>query len=304
MTFRFFTTALFSIISLSVAAQEAAPTFMDKNETTLALYTIVIGLTLVVVIVLTLSFMLLNMAKAMYRDMLIEKGYLKEETEEAPAWENQLMHSLTQAVPIEKEGEIDLGHEYDGIRELDNRLPPWWVWMFYITTAWAIGYMIYYHVLEKGPLQIEEYEIAMEKAELQKESFLAKAADQVNENTVVALTAESDINRGKQLYTINCVACHGASGEGTVGPNLTDGYWVHGGGVKNIFKVIKYGVPEKGMIAWQTQLKPSEIQQITSYILTLQGTNPPNGKAPEGTLYVEEKDVEAAKPAESEDNGA
>jgi cytochrome c oxidase cbb3-type subunit 3 len=83
----------------------------------------------------------------------------------------------------------------------------------------------------------------------------------------------------------NCAACHGQKGEGVVGPNLTDAYWIHGGGIKNVFKTIKYGVPAKGMIAWETQLSPSQIQKVASYVLTLQGTNPPNGKAPEGEIW-------------------
>jgi cytochrome c oxidase cbb3-type subunit 3 len=198
------------------------------------------------------------------------------------------------AVPVAREKEIDLGHEYDGIRELDNRLPPWWVGLFYVTLIWGFAYFVYYHVLDKGPLQEEEYAIEMALAEKEKEAYLSKAAEKVNETNVKALLSDADLSKGKQIYSTYCAACHGNAGEGGVGPNLTDKYWLHGGGIKNIFKVIKYGVPAKGMISWQTQLKPSEIQQVASYILTLQGTNPPNAKEPQGQEYIENPSTEAS----------
>ena len=103
---------------------------------------------------------------------------------------------------------------------------------------------------------------------------------------MVALASESDLASGKKIYTMHCVACHGTLGEGGVGPNFADEYWIHGGSIKDLFKVIKYGVPEKGMISWQTQLRPREMQEVSSYILQFQGTNPPNAKAPQGEKYV------------------
>jgi cytochrome c oxidase cbb3-type subunit 3 len=280
--------------SIAQTAAAPAPSFLDKNLDTVTFYLVIMAMLIIVLSVLGLSFMLLNMAKSMYREVLIEKGILKEEEEET-SWESQIIHSLTQAVPIEKEKDIQLEHDYDGIRELDNRLPPWWVGMFYVTIIWSVIYLFYYHVSGNGQLQIEEYNAEMAVAELQKEEFLKKSADKVNESTVTALTADADLSKGKQIYTTYCVACHGAAGEGGVGPNLTDKFWIHGGGIKNIFKTVKYGVPAKGMIAWQTQLKPGEMQQVSSYILTLVGTNPPNGKEPQGTEYLEEQNIEAAK---------
>jgi cytochrome c oxidase cbb3-type subunit 3 len=284
---------LFSATTLFAQTEVAPATFMQKNETTLVFYMIILILIFVVLLVLFMSFMLMNTVKNIYRQMLIEKGIIKEHEVVEPSWTEQLGKSLTQAVPIDKEDEIDLGHNYDGIRELDNRMPPWWLAMFYVTIAWSVVYLFYFHVLGKGALQLDEYKAEMEIAELQREEYLKKAADKVNESTVTALIADADLAKGKQIYTANCVACHGGAGEGGVGPNLTDNYWLHGGGIKNVFKVIKYGVIEKGMISWQTQLKPSEMQQVSSYILTLQGTNPANGKEPQGTEYVEDKDVQA-----------
>jgi cytochrome c oxidase cbb3-type subunit 3 len=188
-------------------------------------------------------------------------------------------------VPKDKESDIDLGHEYDGIRELDNSLPPWWLWLFYGTIIWAAVYLWYYHVSAKGPNQEQEYIAAMEMGEAEKAKFLATQADAIDEKTVTLLTAEADLAEGKEIYTANCLVCHGANGEGTVGPNFTDKYWIHGGSINNLFSTIKYGVPEKGMISWKSQLRPGAMQKVASYILSLQGTNPPNQKAPQGDLY-------------------
>ncbi len=188
-------------------------------------------------------------------------------------------------VPMDKEADIDLGHEYDGIRELDNSLPPWWLWLFYGTIIWAAIYLYYYHVSDKGPDQAQEYIAAMELGEAEKAKFLATQADAVDEKTVTLLTAEGDLAQGKEIYIANCAVCHGQGGEGGVGPNFTDKYWIHGGSINNLFTTIKYGVPEKGMISWKEQLRPAAMQKVASYILSLQGTNPPNQKEAQGTLY-------------------
>ena len=103
----------------------------------------------------------------------------------------------------------------------------------------------------------------------------------------------SDARRGAPARCAGGWPCHGQKGEGLVGPNFADEYWIHGGGIKNVFKVIKYGVPDKGMIAWQAQLKPADMQKVGSYILTLQGTNPPNPKAPQGTIWADTAAVQA-----------
>lgn len=194
---------------------------------------------------------------------------------------------VTRSTPIEKESEIMLDHDYDGIRELDNRIPPWFSWLFYVTIIFAVWYMIHYHVLGTGKLQAEEYEAEVQLAELKRAELIRTGAF-INEETVTLLTEASDLQAGKAIYDANCVACHGQYGEGLVGPNLTDGYYVHGGGIKNVFKVVKYGVPAKGMIAWQSQLSPNQMQEVSSYIISLLGTNPPNPKAPEGEKWVEE----------------
>lgn len=227
-----------------------------------------------------------------YQEQGLE-AYL-EETKKAPQesfWQ-RMYKRWTQVVPVEKEQDILFDHEFDGIRELDNRLPPWWVALFVITVIFAGVYMIYYHVSGAGPSSTEEYAMEVKQAEEAVQAFLAKQANKVDETTVVALTDPQDISLGKTIWDANCVACHGAGGEGGVGPNMADEYWIHGGTIKDIFRTIKYGVPEKGMIAWQTQLRPSDMQRVASFILTLQGTNPPNPKAPEGEKMDPNANVE------------
>lgn len=232
-----------------------------------------------------------------FQQVLKIAGIIKQEENKSSIW--NIEQWLTKAVPVEKEAAIQFEHEYDGIRELDNVLPPWWVWMFYATIAFSIVYLIHYHIspikaLEKigfvgpGVGQEELYKMEVEQAEKEKQAYLAKAANNINENNVEALTDANEIAQGKEIFMSNCATCHGKEAQGGAGPNLTDDYWLHGGGVKNIFKTIKYGVPEKGMIAWEAQLSPKQIQQVASYILTLRGTNPAGAKEPQGELWKED----------------
>jgi cytochrome c oxidase cbb3-type subunit 3 len=215
---------------------------------------------------------------------------LPNETPEAVAsvkksfsWDKFRKRFWEDAVPIERESEVLMHHEYDGIRELDNSLPPWWVNMFIITVIWAFGYMIYYHWGGSGPSSSEEYD--MEIAEAKAAQRAVAGGNSLDENSVIELSASADLSAGATIFTTSCAACHGQKGEGLVGPNLTDEYWLHGGGIKEIFKVIKNGVPEKGMIAWSAQLTPKDIQKVASYIRTLKGSNPPNPKAPQGEIW-------------------
>ncbi|NII27803.1 c-type cytochrome [Pseudoflavitalea sp. X16] len=190
--------------------------------------------------------------------------------------------------PVEQESSLDLGHEYDGIRELDNRLPPWWLYGFYLTIIFAGIYLWRYHVSHTAPSSGEEYQLAVKAAEVKRAEFLKKAANNVDENTVEYLPASDDLAAGQKIYATTCFPCHGKQGEGGVGPNLTDDYWLHGGSVKDIFKTIKYGVPEKGMKSWKDDYSPVQLAQLTSYIRSIKGTNPPNAKAAQGTIYQEE----------------
>ncbi|RYF88558.1 MAG: c-type cytochrome, partial [Chitinophagaceae bacterium] len=171
------------------------------------------------------------------------------------------------------------GHDYDGIVEFDNDLPPWWKYMFYISILWAGAYLIYYHVTETGDLQTAEYHAEMQAAAL----IASQNVDDPSAKTdFKVLTEATALEEGKKIFAQNCAACHGQSGEGTVGPNLTDEFWLHGGDVNDVFKTVKFGVPAKGMVAWNKKLNKEQILQVSSYILSLQGTKPANAKEPQG----------------------
>jgi len=198
-----------------------------------------------------------------------------------------LKQKLTRSTPIENEADILLDHEYDGIRELNNRIPPWFNYLFIATIIFAVIYFFDYEILKTSPSQIEEYKMEMKMASTQKQDKL-KSGALLDEKTVTVLKEAAELNKGKEIFNANCVACHRQDGGGLVGPNLTDDYWIHGGGIKNIFKTITNGVPEKGMISWKSQLNPKQIQQVASYIISLQGTNPKNPKPPQGDKYTGE----------------
>ena len=187
--------------------------------------------------------------------------------------------------PLEQEGDLDLGHEYDGIRELNNRLPPWWIYGFYLTIVFAAIYLWRYHVSHTAPLSKEEYEIAVQKENERVKEYLKQKWDAVDENTVTML-AGPDVAEGKKIFETVCVSCHSQGGAGNVGPNLTDDYWIHGGDIKNVFKTIKYGI--NAMPTWQNAYSNKQIAQLASYVKSLHGTKPANPKAPQGELYTEE----------------
>lgn len=191
--------------------------------------------------------------------------------------------------PLEEEADMDTGHDYDGIKELDNITPPWFLAGFALSILFAIVYLWRYHVSESAPLQIEEYKIEMAKAEIEEAERLSSQANKVDENNVAMLDAIG-IEQGKKIFAEKCAACHaehGGSMPGGVGPNLTDDHWLHGGSLKDIFKSIKYGWPDKGMISWKDQLSPTQIAQTSSFIKSIKGSNPPGAKEPQGDLYEE-----------------
>jgi mono/diheme cytochrome c family protein len=265
-----------------------------------------------------------------------------------------------------KKNDILMSHDYDGIQELDNDLPTWWLWLFYLTIIFSIVYLMHYHVIRSGDLMIAEYEkelnpelkssaktasitpdflksyhspfynpsgdvspkiraqfdefigpkidfntliaeamVRANEAELQKlqTAFpeiweqLASAGGDIVRKPVAeataeaepkeliayeALTDEASLQAGQDIYIKYCLTCHGSLGEGGIGPNMTDDYWLHGAGVSNVVNVIKTGVPAKGMISWRGVLNENQMLQVASYILTLHGTNPPNAKNPQG----------------------
>lgn len=203
-------------------------------------------------------------------------------------WAKNTYNKMLGSKPMEVESEIVLDHDYDGIRELDNKLPPWWVYMFYASIVFGVIYLIRFHVYNDYNQDLEyEQEVAIAKKEI--EEYKKNAKDLVDENTVELLTDATDIKAGEKVFQSNCIACHMADGGGGIGPNLTDQYWILGGGVKNVFRTVSEGGRDgKGMIAWKQTLKPVEIAQVTSYVLTtLNGKEPANPKPAEGDLWVD-----------------
>ena len=201
---------------------------------------------------------------------------------------------FTKAIPIEHEADALLDHNYDGIQELDNALPPWWKYGFIITIGFAFVYLLNFHVFGNGKNPTEEYQAEMNNAQIQKEVYESKNKDRIDEEHV-SMADATGIKSAEVNYVANCVACHGAKGEGGVGPNLTDDYWLHKGSLNDIYHTLKVGYPDKGMQSWASKFSPKEMSQLASYIKTLKGTNPPNGKVPQGDILTEEMTTDSLK---------
>jgi cytochrome c oxidase cbb3-type subunit 3 len=190
-----------------------------------------------------------------------------------------------------------MDHNYDGIRELDNVLPPWWVYLFYGTIIFGVVYLVRFHVVGEYT-QAEEYDQEVAAAKIEIEEYKKNAKDLVDASTVELLTDASDLSAGEKIFTTSCVVCHMADGGGGIGPNLTDDHWILGGGIKNVFNTISEGGRDgKGMVAWKQSFKPAEIAQVASYVISLGGTTPANPKAPEGDVWV---DPDAPEPVQTQ----
>ena len=211
-----------------------------------------------------------------------------------------------------------LDHDYDGIKELDNDLPRWWLWLFYITIVFAVLYMMYYHVLDVGFSSADQYRSEVDPTFVRQQDitqpmyagmlprYMSPLARRETDkrvfekSTFVMLTHETDTTTympvadaaaladGQEIFQVRCASCHSMQGQGGVGPNLTDNYWLHGSDFSSIVKTVRYGYPTKGMISWLGHLTPEQIIHVSTYVQTLQGTNPPNPKAPEGDLVSQE----------------
>ena len=257
---------------------------------------LVIALGITAVMILGVSILLLKVLKFYVRESTnptpfatpAERALRLQALAEAKALEKTgptLLEKLMGLRPIAEEKDLVMEHEFDGIAELDNPTPGWFMVLFYGSIIFALIYMFNYEFLGYGPNQEQEYLTEMEQAETDKVAFLSKpgnAKNAVNETNIVLSTDAAVLGSGLSLYTSRCTPCHGEKGEGSVGPNLTDEFWLHGGKVGDVFKTIKYGVPEKGMIAWEKSLSAAQISDLTNYILSLQGTKPAGAKAPQG----------------------
>ena len=275
------TLILLLLASGSLFAEGSSAPPVDGGSTLAANWTIIMASCVLVAELFVVIVLLLKI-----RTIIVE---LSDEKEEAPVYNfhfPKLFDTLNASVPVEKERDILLDHNYDGIRELDNNLPPWWKYSFYLSIVFAISYFSYYHVFG-GPSSHDEYDLAVREAKQQQEEYNRLNAGKVDENALKMADAVG-IDEGKAIFATNCAPCHGPGGGGVVGPNLTDDYWLHGGNLTDIYKTIKNGWPAKGMKSWAQDLSPVQIKNVASYIKTLHGTNPANAKAPQGDLFQQE----------------
>jgi cytochrome c oxidase cbb3-type subunit III len=207
----------------------------------------------------------------------------------SPGWWERFSQSMNASVPVEQEKDIELEHSYDGIKELDNHLPPWWKWLFYGTIGWSVIYIIVFHFSNTMPLSLEEYhnELAVAEEQAIQRKASQPASEAIDESKLVFSNDPAILENGKNVFANNpCGSCHRPDGGGnTIGPNLTDEYWIHGGDLKSVFNTIKNGAVDKGMPAWEKAMTPKDLRDLTFYIISLQGSNPPNAKAPQGEVF-------------------
>jgi len=292
---RFLLTILLSIPGIAFAQTPVATTptatppaanpFWLTGESLFIFAMVVLAVAILALIALIST--MISLRDILLQDLVARKAKQGEEIEVKSFWA-EFKSKLWKRVPIEKEEAILMDHEYDGIRELDNHLPPWWTWLFYITIAFGVVYVGVYHVFKAAPLQIEEYNAEIQLAADNLAVRQAELGASIDETNVELTSDAAELANGKTIFNTNCAPCHREDGGGSVGPNFADDYWIHGGNIKDLFKTIKFGVPEKGMISWQAILRPTDIRDVASYIKTFKGTNPPNPKAPQGDLYQEE----------------
>ena len=243
------------------------------------------------VLLLIVMLVLLRTFKVLTKIILKNEGYtdkqiaaetnpVKAAKQEKP--KKQFWNKVLSLRPLSEEKDLLIEHEYDGIQELNNPTPAWFMYLFYGTMVFAVAYLLIYHVFGIGQLQYDEYKTEMAQAEIVKKQFLSKSANLVDENTVKLVTDAEVLKSGEAIFKQSCAPCHGEHAQGMVGPNLTDEYWLHGSKITQVFKTIKYGVPAKGMPTWEKQLSPKQIADVANYIKSLKGTNPANPKEPQG----------------------
>lgn len=271
------------LLSIALLVFFALPSYAQTPAETRA----VTGLDLILYAVLAVMFfIIIQLAILLGSAMqLLNKTNTKEEKEPTHIFSRHWWLAFRgMSVELRDEQKILIeGHDYDGIQELDNRMPPWLQSLFYATILFAAVYSAYYFG-GFGDMQLAELDKEIATAEMEKKAYMEQVGASMDENSVTLLTEKAGIEQGKKIFQEKCTACHGAEGGGSVGPNLTDDYWLHGAGIQSLFKVIKYGVPEKGMISWEKQLSPADIQKVASYVVSLKGTKPANAKEPQGEI--------------------
>lgn len=273
------------------AQENTAKTFWDDpvNHPLTPLYVITALLLVVVILVAVVGIYMvkvLNTLTEQARKVNAEKSGIAYVP--AQSWWQRFAQRMNASVPVEQEKNIEMDHSYDGIRELDNHLPPWWKWLFYGTIGWSVIYIIVFHFSASLPLSLEEYQHEIAAAEEQARKLRASQPEATIDENALQYTADAAlIEKGRTVFMNNpCGSCHRNDGGGnTIGPNLTDEYWLHGGDVKNIFNTIKNGVVEKGMPAWGKSMSPQDVRDLTFFVMSLQGTQPADAKAPQGELF-------------------
>lgn len=291
--------------TVEAVAMPSAPTLgLTQSEL------MILILLLFAVVLVFVSLTLLSAFKVMYREQLNPTPFTAPANSEPLSYEDWLKskkkgtsiwEKLLSLKPIEQEKDLEIDHAFDGIKELNNPIPAWFNVLFFGTMIFAAAYLFYYHIGGYGDLQDQEYVNEMAKADVEKADYLEKSASAVDENTVKADNTQAVLAEGKNIFDANCKVCHGDNGQGIIGPNLTDDFWLHGGGINNVFKTIKYGVPEKGMVSWEKNLSPKQISAVANFIISIKGTNPAGAKAPQGEKYEEKNPQDNAMktPADS-----
>jgi cytochrome c oxidase cbb3-type subunit 3 len=276
---------------ISASAQEAAEAAVPAAGTTyiagLSESTFVMLISVIMIELIAILWIAFLLKRLLAKEAVLQVSEETAAVAAGPGFLKKWWNRANSFRSVHEEADMDLGHDYDNIRELDNRLPPWWLYGFYLTIIFAVIYLWRFHVSHTAPSSLEEYAAAVQKGEEEKEAYLAGAASKVDENTVQMLDA-AGIASGKAIFTSSCAPCHGADGGGVVGPNLTDDYWLHGGSLKAVFKTIKYGVPEKGMKSWKDDFSPVQLAQLASFVKSLHGAKAAAPKEAQGELYKEE----------------
>ena len=288
----------FSLVSGSASALSFDPPAMAE-DVSVWLYLEKKDLYVLLTITLLLLGFLLHMINMFFKVLrIIKPKAVKNAAEEEHETQSNFTRILTGAVPVEEEEKIDLGHDYDGIRELDNPMPPWWLAFFFACIVFGVVYIFHYHILGTGNLQIAEYEESVAIAEKEKTEYLEKMAMNVDETNATLMVDNSDLMKGKAIFGNNCTVCHTETGGGSTGPNLTDDFWIYGPDIKTVFGVIKYG-KANGMPNHESKLNPIQLQQVSSYILNLEDVSvEEGGKEPQGDFYGDEEEESSEDPAE------
>jgi cytochrome c oxidase cbb3-type subunit III len=285
---KLFTSILTLGLPLTSFAQAASePTFLSDpfSHPMTPFYVIVSLISIVILLIAFVAFSIIRVLNTLSQSIERERAVqLGVEYKPVPTFWDRFTQKANASVPVENEKSIVLNHNYDGIRELDNHLPPWWTYLFYATIVWSVVYIFVYHFSGSLPLPAKEYQDELAEAEVVRKNYLATQPQvAIDENTLTYSVDAAIITKGKEIYSINCSPCHKQDGGGSIGPNLTDAYWLHGGDVKNVYATIKNGVPEKGMVSWSAVLSPEQIRDVSFFVLSLQGSKPVGAKGPQGT---------------------